>query len=73
MLPQRYSSDLTDAPQWDLIEPLLPELNSGGRREKHPRRTALASVELRLAKPSTVCRSDGSDMLNRRWRALSLR
>lgn len=30
-------SDLTDA-QWALIEPLLPEPNTDGRREKHPRR-----------------------------------
>ncbi|MFF5182137.1 transposase, partial [Micromonospora sp. NPDC000316] len=28
---------MTDA-QWALIEPLLPEPNTDGRREKHPRR-----------------------------------
>ncbi|MDH6466362.1 transposase [Micromonospora sp. A200] len=34
--PRGYPSDLTDA-QWALIEPLLPEPNTDGRREKHPR------------------------------------
>ncbi|RSN16229.1 IS5 family transposase [Nonomuraea sp. WAC 01424] len=43
MPPQRYPSDLTDA-QWDLIEPLLPEPNSGGRPEKHPRREIVNAI-----------------------------
>ncbi|MGW4411899.1 IS5 family transposase [Nonomuraea sp. NPDC004702] len=36
MPPDRYPSDLTDA-QWELIEPLPPDPNAGGRPEKHPR------------------------------------
>ncbi|GAA5056414.1 transposase [Thermocatellispora tengchongensis] len=43
MPPQRYPSDLTDA-QWELIEPLLPEPNTGGRPEKHPRREIVNAI-----------------------------
>ncbi len=43
-LPRRgYPSDLTDA-QWALIEPLLPEPNTGGRPEKHPRREIVNAI-----------------------------
>ena len=35
--------DLTDA-QWALIEPLLPEPNTDGRREKHPRREIVNAI-----------------------------
>ncbi|WP_091198381.1 IS5 family transposase [Micromonospora narathiwatensis] len=38
-----YPSDLTDA-QWALIEPLLPEPNTDGRREKHPRREIVNAI-----------------------------
>ncbi|MEV4830701.1 IS5 family transposase [Micromonospora sp. NPDC049257] len=38
-----YPSDLTDA-QWTLIEPLLPEPNTDGRREKHPRREIVNAI-----------------------------
>ncbi|MBQ0906754.1 IS5 family transposase [Micromonospora sp. U21] len=38
-----YPSDLTDA-QWALIEPLLPEPNTDGRREKHPRREVVNAI-----------------------------
>lgn len=38
-----YPSDLTDA-QWALIEPLLPELATEGRREKHPRREVVNGI-----------------------------
>ena len=31
----RYPSDTSDE-QWALIEPLLPEVKTGGRPEKHP-------------------------------------
>jgi transposase len=34
--PQRYPSD-TNHEQWALIEPLLPQVNIGGRPEKQPR------------------------------------
>jgi transposase len=34
---QRYPSDTSDG-QWELIEPLLPQVNTAGRREEHPRR-----------------------------------
>jgi hypothetical protein len=37
MPPSRYPSDLTDA-QGELIEPLLPGPNTGGRPQTHPRR-----------------------------------
>jgi len=35
---RRYPSDLTDE-QWALVEPLLPAPRTGGRLEKHPRRS----------------------------------
>lgn len=38
-----YPSDLTDA-QWALIEPLLPEPSTDGRREKHPRREIVNAI-----------------------------
>ncbi|WP_420900436.1 transposase [Micromonospora tulbaghiae] len=38
-----YPSDLTDA-QWSLIELLLPEPNTDGRREKHPRREIVNAI-----------------------------
>ncbi|MEU1887261.1 transposase [Micromonospora rifamycinica] len=38
-----YSSDLTDAP-WALIEPLLPEPNTDGRRERHSRREIVKAI-----------------------------
>ncbi|MGW3894604.1 IS5 family transposase [Micromonospora profundi] len=38
-----YPSDLTDA-QWALIESLLPEPNTDGRREKHPRREIVNAI-----------------------------
>ncbi|WP_196255781.1 transposase [Micromonospora sp. WMMC415] len=38
-----YPSDLTGA-QWALIEPLLPEPNTDGRREKHPRRETVNAI-----------------------------
>jgi transposase len=42
--PRRgYPSDLTDA-QWALIEPLLPEPSTDGRREKHPRRETVNAI-----------------------------
>src|SRR5918997_2222297 len=42
--PRRgYPSDLTDA-QWALIEELLPEPSTDGRREKHPRREIVNAV-----------------------------
>ncbi|WP_158578965.1 transposase [Spongiactinospora rosea] len=43
MSPDRYPSDLTDA-QWELIEPLLPGPNTGGRPEKHPRRGIVNAI-----------------------------
>ncbi|MFC5163104.1 IS5 family transposase [Nonomuraea angiospora] len=43
MPPDRYPSDLTDA-QWELIEPLLPEPDTGGRPEKHPRREIVNAI-----------------------------
>jgi transposase len=36
-------SDTSDE-QWALIEPLLPEVKTGGRPEKHPRRAVLDAV-----------------------------
>ena len=43
-LPRRgYPSDLTDA-QWALIEDLLPEPSTDGRREKHPRREIVNAI-----------------------------
>src|SRR3954470_9127056 len=42
--PRRgYPSGLTDA-QWALIEPLLPEPSTDGRREKHPRREIVNAI-----------------------------
>ncbi|MGI8761047.1 MAG: IS5 family transposase [Jatrophihabitantaceae bacterium] len=38
-----YPSDLTDA-QWALIEPLLPPMRRGGRREKHDRRRIVDAI-----------------------------
>jgi len=40
---RRYPSDLTDA-QRELIEPLLPPVNTGGRPEKHPRRAIVDAI-----------------------------
>jgi transposase len=40
---QRYPSDTSDE-QWELIEPLLPEVASGGRPEKHPRRAVVDAI-----------------------------
>jgi transposase len=39
----RYPSDLTDL-QWELVEPLLPAPKTGGRPEKHPRRTIVDAI-----------------------------
>ena len=38
-----YPSDLTDR-QWELVEPLLPPVNTAGRREKHPRRAIVDAI-----------------------------
>jgi transposase len=38
-----YPSDLTDL-QWELVEPLLPAPKTGGRPEKHPRRTIVDAI-----------------------------
>ena len=38
-----YPSDLTDQ-QWELVEPLLPPVKSGGRPEKHPRRLIVDAI-----------------------------
>ncbi|MFC0862598.1 transposase [Sphaerimonospora cavernae] len=43
MSPRRCPSDLTDA-QWELIQPLLPEPNTSGRPEKHPRREIVNAI-----------------------------
>ncbi len=40
---QRYPSDTSDE-QWAVIEPLLPQVNSGGRSEKHPRRAVVDAI-----------------------------
>jgi transposase len=40
---RRYPSDTSDK-QWALIEPLLPEVKSGGRPEKHPRRAVVDAI-----------------------------
>jgi transposase len=40
---QRYPSDTNDE-QWALIEPLLPAVKTGGRREKHPRRSIVDAI-----------------------------
>jgi transposase len=39
----RYPSDTSDE-QWALIEPLLPEVKTGGRPEKHPRRVLVDAI-----------------------------
>ena len=39
----RYPSDASDE-QWALIEPLLPEVKTGGRPEKHPRRAVVDAI-----------------------------
>jgi transposase len=39
----RYPSDTSDE-QWALIEPLLPQVKTGGRPEKHPRRALVDAV-----------------------------
>ena len=41
--PQRYPSDTSDE-QWAVIEPLLPQVNTGGRPEKHPRRAVVDAI-----------------------------
>jgi transposase len=41
--PRRYPSDTSDE-QWALIEPLLPQVNTGGRPEKHPRRAIVDAI-----------------------------
>jgi transposase len=43
MSSRRYPSDLTDV-QWELIQPLFPEPNTGGRPEKHPRREIVNAI-----------------------------
>jgi transposase len=40
---QRYPSDTSDE-QWAVIEPLLPQVNTGGRPEKHPRRAIVDAI-----------------------------
>jgi transposase len=40
---QRYPSDTSDQ-QWELIESLLPEMKTAGRREKHPRRAVVDAI-----------------------------
>jgi transposase len=40
---RRYPSDLTSE-QWELIEPLLPPIKTGGRPEKHPRRAIVDGI-----------------------------
>jgi transposase len=40
---RRYPSDTSDE-QWELIEPLLPEVMSGGRPERHPRRAVVDAI-----------------------------
>ena len=39
----RYPSDTSDE-QWALIEPLLPQVKTGGRPEKHPRRSLVDAI-----------------------------
>jgi transposase len=41
--PQRYPSDTSDE-QWTVIEPLLPQVNTGGRPEKHARRAIVDAI-----------------------------
>jgi transposase len=40
---QLYPSDTSDE-QWELIEPLLPDVKSSGRPEKHPRRAVVDAI-----------------------------
>ena len=40
---RRYPSDLTDE-QWALVGPLLPAPGTGGRPEKHPRRSIVDGI-----------------------------
>jgi transposase len=40
---RRYPSDTSDQ-QWAVIEPLLPPVNTGGRPEKHRRRTVVDAI-----------------------------
>jgi hypothetical protein len=40
---QPVPSDTSDE-QWALIEPLLPEVKTGGRPEKHPRRALVDAI-----------------------------
>ncbi len=40
---QRYPSDTSDE-QWALIEPLLPQVRTGGRPEKHSRRAVVDAI-----------------------------
>jgi len=40
---KRYPSDTSDE-QWALIEPLLPQVKTGGRPEKHPRRAVVDAI-----------------------------
>jgi transposase len=39
----KYPSDTSDE-QWELIEPLLPPVNTGGRPEKHSRRAIVDAI-----------------------------
>jgi transposase len=50
----RYPWDTSDE-QWALIEPLLPEVKTGGRPEKHPRR-ALVDVILYVVRTGCAWR-----------------
>ena len=40
---RQYPSDTSDE-QWEVIEPLLPPVNTGGRPEKHPRRAVVDAI-----------------------------
>ena len=51
---RRYPSDLTDE-QWALIEPLLPAPRTGGRPEKHPRRSIVDGI-LYVLRTGCACR-----------------
>jgi transposase len=55
----RYPSD-TSHEQWGLIEPLLPQVNTGGRPEKHPRR-AIAGAILHVVRTGCSCRQLPAD------------
>jgi transposase len=41
--PQRCPSDTSDE-QWAMIEPLLPQVNTGGCPEKHSRRAIVDAI-----------------------------